>query len=48
VPVVIGANGVEKIVEIAFDAAEAEMFKTSVEAVEGLVAACKGIDPSLA
>jgi malate dehydrogenase len=48
VPTVIGANGVEKIVEIAFDSAEAEMFKTSVEAVEGLVEACKGIDPSLA
>jgi malate dehydrogenase len=48
VPVVIGANGVEKIMEIAFDDDEAAMFKTSVEAVEGLVEACKGIDPSLA
>jgi malate dehydrogenase len=47
VPVVIGANGVEKIVEIDLDSAEAEMFKTSVEAVRGLVDACKGIDPSL-
>ncbi len=31
VPVVIGANGVEKIVEITLDAAEKEMFANSVE-----------------
>ncbi|PIY73215.1 MAG: malate dehydrogenase [Rhodobacterales bacterium CG_4_10_14_0_8_um_filter_70_9] len=48
VPVIIGANGVEKIVEIALNDAEKRMFDASVEAVEGLVAACKGIDPSLA
>jgi malate dehydrogenase len=38
---------VEKVVEIALNDAEKEMFKTSVEAVKGLVAACKGIDPTL-
>jgi len=48
VPVIIGAGGVEKIVEIALNDAEKRMFDASVEAVEGLVAACKGIDPTLA
>ena len=48
VPAVIGANGVEKVVEIAFDAAEAEMFKKSMAAVEVLIDACKKIDPAFA
>jgi malate dehydrogenase len=48
VPVIIGANGVEKVVEIALNDAEKDMFKVSVDAVKGLVSACKGIDPSLA
>jgi malate dehydrogenase len=48
VPVVIGAGGAERVVEIAFSAEEAAMFGKSVDAVRGLVAACKGIDPSLA
>ena len=48
VPAVIGANGVEKIVEIAFDAAEKEMFKKSMAAVEVLIDACKKIDPAFA
>ena len=39
VPAVIGAGGVERIVEIKLDAAEAAMFATSVEAVRGLVEA---------
>jgi malate dehydrogenase len=47
VPVVIGANGIEKIVEIKFNADEKAMFQTSVNAVKGLVDACKNIDPSL-
>ncbi|MBI4183741.1 MAG: malate dehydrogenase [Proteobacteria bacterium] len=37
VPVVIGAGGVERIVEIALDAAEKEAFAKSVAAVRGLV-----------
>ena len=37
VPVVIGAGGVEKIVEIALDAEEKKMFDHSVGAVKGLV-----------
>ena len=48
VPVVIGAAGVEKIIEFPFNDEERDMFKKSVEAVQGLIAACKQIDPSLA
>src|SRR5271169_2900494 len=47
VPVVIGAKGVERIVEIEFNSAEAGMFEKSVRAVEGLVEACKKIAPNL-
>jgi malate dehydrogenase len=47
VPVVIGANGVEKIVEIDLNAAERQMFMKSVESVKGLVDACKKIAPQL-
>ncbi|MFO1150353.1 MAG: malate dehydrogenase [Alsobacter sp.] len=48
VPVLIGAGGVEKIVEIAFDEGEKAMFAKSVEAVKGLVEACKQINPAFA
>jgi malate dehydrogenase len=48
VPVVIGANGVEKIVEISLDAAEKEMFAKSVASVKSLVDACKTINPAFA
>ena len=41
VPVVIGAGGVERIVEIELDASEREMFDASVKAVESLCAAVK-------
>lgn len=47
VPVVIGANGVEKIVEIELNAEEKKMFEHSANAVKGLVDACKVIDPTL-
>lgn len=47
VPVVIGAGGVERIVEIGLNATEKRQFTRSVGAVQGLVDACKGIDPSL-
>jgi malate dehydrogenase len=47
VPVVIGAGGVERIVEIAFDAGEKAMFEKSVAAVKGLCDACVTIAPSL-
>jgi malate dehydrogenase len=41
VPVVIGAGGVEKIVEISLSAEEKKMFDHSVNAVKGLVEATK-------
>ncbi len=47
VPVVIGAGGVERIVEIDLNAGEKRMLAKSVDAVKGLVAACNKIDPSL-
>jgi len=47
VPVVIGAGGVERVVEISLNAEEKAMFDKSVAAVRGLVTACKGIDKSL-
>ncbi len=47
VPVVIGAGGVERVVEVKLDAAEQAMFDKSIDAVKGLLAACKAIDPSL-
>jgi malate dehydrogenase len=48
VPVVIGANGVETIVEIDLNPAERQMFLKSVESVKGLIEACKKIAPQLA
>ena len=48
VPVVIGADGVEKIVEITLNADEQTMFDASVDSVKGLVEACKGLDSNLA
>ena len=47
VPVVIGAKGVERIVELEFNSAEREMFEKSVGAVKGLVDACQKIAPDL-
>jgi len=43
VPVVIGAGGVERIVEIELSQAEREMFEKSVAAVKSLVEAAKGL-----
>lgn len=48
VPVIIGAGGVEQIVEIALDGEAKANLQKSVEAVEELLVACKGLDPSLA
>jgi malate dehydrogenase len=48
VPTVIGAGGIERIVEIRLTKDEQAMFDNSVAAVKGLVDACKGIDESLA
>ncbi|MFC7291507.1 malate dehydrogenase [Hirschia litorea] len=48
VPVVIGANGVEKVVEFPMDASEKEMMEKSISAVNVLIEACKNLEPSLA
>ncbi|MFZ2100879.1 MAG: malate dehydrogenase [Oricola sp.] len=47
VPVVIGAGGVERVIEIDFSKTEQKMFDKSVEAVAGLCEACRGIAPNL-
>lgn len=47
VPIIIGADGVERVVEIELNETAKANFTASVDAVKELVAACKGIDPSL-
>jgi malate dehydrogenase len=47
VPAVIGAGGVEKVIEFPMDDAEKAMFAKSVASVQGLIAACKEIEPAL-
>ena len=47
VPVLIGENGVEKIVEISLNDDEKAGFDKSVAAVRGLIEAVRAIDPSL-
>ena len=48
VPAIIGAGGIEKVVDIKLDRDEQAMFDKSVDAVKGLVEACKAIDNTLA
>ena len=48
VPVIIGAGGVERIVEIDLNSDERKMFAKSVESVKNLIDACVGIAPQLA
>lgn len=47
VPVIIGAGGVEKVVELAMDETEQAMFSKSVASVQGLIEVCKKIIPAL-
>ncbi len=47
VPTIIGAGGIERIVNIKLSDDEQAMFTKSVDAVKGLLEACKAIDPSL-
>lgn len=47
VPCVIGAKGVERVIEIDLNAKERKAFGSSVDAVTGLVEACKKISPKL-
>jgi malate dehydrogenase len=48
VPVVIGAKGVEKVLQFDLNGDEKAMFEKSVGAVKGLLDACRNLDPSLA
>jgi len=48
VPTVIGAGGIEKVIAIALDRDEQVMMDKSINAVKGLIEACKAIDPTLA
>jgi len=47
VPVMIGAGGVEKVMEIELDDEAKGYLKVSVDAVNELLVACRGIDPGL-
>jgi malate dehydrogenase len=47
VPVVIGAGGVEQVIEITLDDTAKAGLQVSVDAVKELLVACKAIDPSL-
>jgi len=47
VPIVIGAGGVERIVEIELDETAKANFEVSVDAVKELLEACRNIDESL-
>ena len=47
VPVIIGKNGVEKVIEIELNEDEKENFRYSIKAVQELLAAAKKIDSSL-
>ena len=48
VPVIIGAGGIERIVEIELGEKAKAGFQVSVDAVKELLAACKQLDNSLA
>ncbi|MBH1999184.1 MAG: malate dehydrogenase [Sphingomonadaceae bacterium] len=48
VPVIIGKDGVEQIIEIELNEEAKANLTVSVDAVKELLEACKGIDPSLA
>ena len=47
VPVIIGKNGVEKIIELSLTNDEKDNFSKSIDAVKQLFDAAKKIDPSL-
>jgi malate dehydrogenase len=47
VPAVIGAKGVERVIEIDLNKGERAMFDSSIAAVDGLIEACLKIAPAL-
>jgi len=48
VSAIIGAGGIEKVIELPLDENEKAMFQKSVASVQGLIEACKKISPALA
>ena len=48
VPVVIGGEGVERVIEIDLNKSEQKMFDKSVASVDSLCEACAGLVPALA
>ena len=48
VPTVIGAGGIERVIEIEMDKDEKAQFDHSIDAVKGLIEACQRISPDLA
>ena len=48
VPTVIGAGGIERVVEIEMDKDEKAQFDNSVDSVKGLIGACQRLAPELA
>ena len=47
-PVVIGENGVERVVELQLTCEESAALNKSADAVRGLIDACKKLEPKLA
>jgi malate dehydrogenase len=47
VPVIIGAKGVERVVKVRLNKDEQAMMAKSIASVQGLVDACKAINPAL-
>ncbi len=47
-PIVIGAGGVERVIEIELSETESKLFNASADAVKKLVAECKKLAPDLA
>ena len=47
VPCVIGAGGVEKVISLTLTPEENGMLQKSVDAVRGLIDACKKLEPKL-
>jgi malate dehydrogenase len=48
VPTVIGAKGIERVVELELTAEEKTALAKSADAVKGLIDACKKLEPKLA
>ncbi|AOF98487.1 hypothetical protein BSY17_2260 [Sphingobium sp. RAC03] len=48
VPVIIGKDGVEQVIEVELNEEAKGNLQVSVDAVKELLDACKAIDPSLA